>query len=105
MQFVVIAHDYTDEDALTRRKSVREQHLQLCEESMQKGQQLYGAALLNEEGNMCGSVMIVDFPSRQELDGWLAIEPYVTARVWENIHVQPCMVGSVFSHLIPKKVA
>lgn len=55
-----------------------------------------GVALLNEDGQMIGSVMILNYPSRKELDDWLRIEPYVINNVWEKIEITPCKVGSTF---------
>lgn len=55
-----------------------------------------GAALLDEKGQMFGSVMILDYPSRKELDGWLRIEPYLVNKVWEKIEIKPCKVGPSF---------
>ena len=37
---------------------------------------------------MKGSVLILDFPSRAELDAYLAAEPYVVEHVWEKIEVE-----------------
>ena len=44
--------------------------------------------LLDDEGIMKGSVLILDFPSRAELDAYLAAEPYVVEHVWEKIEVE-----------------
>lgn len=97
MQFIIIAKDGTDADALNRRLAVREAHIKLSDVAHAKGEQLMGCALLNEAGEMCGSVMIVDFPDRQALNAWLAREPYVTANVWQEIQVLPCKVGPTFA--------
>jgi uncharacterized protein YciI len=45
---------------------------------------------------MVGSVMVVDFPTREELDAWLRTDPYVASGVWEQIEVHPyrAAVGS-----------
>jgi uncharacterized protein YciI len=52
--------------------------------------------MLSEMGDMKGSVMVMDFPSRKELNAYLAIEPYVVNRVWEKIKVIPCKVSPPF---------
>lgn len=98
MQFCVIAYDGEDAEAQSRRMAAREAHIALSDAAIERGEQLAGAALLNDSGAMCGSVMIVDFPSRQELDKWLAAEPYVTGKVWQKIEVLPCRLGPSFSH-------
>ena len=44
---------------------------------------------LDEIGNMAGSVVMADFPTREELDAWLTGDPYVTDGVWQEVQVQP----------------
>ncbi len=88
-QFVLIAYDGTDPDALSRRMAARPAHLENVRRLKAKGQFTEGGAILNEAGQMIGSVMIVAFPSRAALDAWLAGDPYVTGKVWERIQVQP----------------
>ena len=95
MQFIVIAHDY--KDGLERRLKVRAKHIQLGDKLVVDGKVLYGVALLDDKGDMRGSVYILDFPSRQELDYYLKNEPYVVENVWEKIEVIPCKVGPSFT--------
>jgi uncharacterized protein YciI len=102
MQFIVIGHDGTDEGASERRKAAREAHLAVCARSVSTGNQLIGAAMMNETGAMNGSVMIMDFEDRAALDDWLAKEPYVTGKVWERVEVIPCKVPDTFAHCFPK---
>lgn len=97
MQFLVTAYDYKD-GGLERRLRVREQHVALGDTMRDAGQFLYGVALLDEEGQMRGSVMVMDFPSRQDLDTWLKAEPYVVNKVWETVEVVPCRVGPSFTN-------
>lgn len=96
MQFLVLGYDGTDDQAISRRMAVRDDHIALGDKMRDAGTMLYGAAILDDGGKMIGSVLICDFPSRVELDEWLTIEPYVTGRVWERIEVQPCKVGPSF---------
>jgi len=95
MQFIVIAHDY--KDGLERRLKVREKHLKHGDKLVAEGKALYGVALLDDKRDMKGSVYIMDFPSRRELDEWLQTEPYVKEKVWEKIEVIPCKVGPSFT--------
>ena len=94
MQFVIHARDYPD--ALERRMKVRQAHIDCIDKMKAAGNMLYGAALLDGAGNMCGSMIVCDFPSRAELDAYLKEEPYVTGRVWEKVDVTPCKVGPSF---------
>lgn len=96
MQFLVLGYDGKDDEALNRRMAVRQDHIALGDEMMVSGNALYGVAMLNDEGKMVGSMYVVDFPSRKELDKWLEREPYVVGKVWERIEVIPCAIGSSF---------
>ena len=57
---------------------------------------LYGIALLDEHDSMIGSVMIVDFRGRSDVDAWLQTEPYMTGSVWQTIDIKPCRLGPSF---------
>lgn len=81
MQFIVTAYDGKDEMALERRLAVREQHMALVAKLLGERKQLCGAAILDENEKMIGSMLVVDFPTREELDEWLKIEPYVVGKV------------------------
>ena len=96
MQFLVTAYDGSDQGALERRLSARERHIELVEIMRKEGKFLYAVAILNEEEKMIGSVLIVDFPSRKDLDEWLLIEPYVTGDVWQQIDIKQCKVPPMF---------
>ncbi len=97
MQYIVIGRDGKDERALERRMAARSAHIELTEKLVVEGKQLFAVAILNEEGKMCGSIIIVDYPTREELDAWLRVEPYVTGNVWEQIEITPCKVGPSFA--------
>ncbi|MEC2076672.1 YciI family protein [Metabacillus fastidiosus] len=97
MQYIVTAYDGTDEKAIDRRLAAREEHLKSVERRFKEGQHLYGAAILDDEGKMIGSMMVVDYPSREELDNWLKVEPYVTGNVWQKIDIKQCKVASIFT--------
>lgn len=96
MHFLVIAYDGTDEQAPSRRMAVRERHLAVIEQLKASGRALYGAALLDENDAMIGSMVIYDFTSREEFDTYLRTEPYVTGNVWQKIEIRSCRVPPVF---------
>jgi uncharacterized protein YciI len=87
-QFVIIAYDGIDADALNRRLAVREAHLENMQQLKATGNFVEGGAILNDQGNMIGSVVIVAFTFRNELEEWLKNDPYVTGKVWQKIEVQ-----------------
>ena len=93
MQFLILAHDATDPDALSRRMAVRDKHLAVIERYKASGHMHMGAALLDDAGKMIGSVIIADFPTRAGLDAWLAEEPFVVGKVWDKIDITPCKIA------------
>ena len=48
--------------------------------------------LLDDEGKMKGSALVMEFPDRAALDAYLANEPYVVENVWQKIEVEPMNV-------------
>ncbi|MFL2855805.1 MAG: YciI family protein [Pseudohongiellaceae bacterium] len=89
MQFLVVAYDGKDEDAKARRAAARPSHLAGAQELKEAGNIIVGAAILDENEEMIGSTLCVEFESRADLDEWLANDPYVTEGVWKDIAVQP----------------
>ena len=88
MQFMIKAYD--GPGMLEKRMEVRPRHLE--------GMNSLGAhiicagGLLDDEGKMKGSLLVMDFASREELDAYLKNEPYVIEKVWEKIEVEPMNV-------------
>ena len=89
MKFLIVAHDGKGKKAADRRQAVRPIHLEQLKGLIAKNQVEVGGGLLDDAGNMIGSVMIVDFKNRRALDAYLSREPYVTAGVWKKITVTP----------------
>ena len=84
MQFLITAYD--GEDMLEKRMAVRPRHL---EGMAELGERIVCAGgLLDEEGRMKGSVLILDFDDRSTLDDYLKNEPYVVEGVWQKIEVE-----------------
>jgi uncharacterized protein YciI len=96
MQFLVTAYDGCDEGALERRLAAREDHLKTTARMKAEGRTLFAAALLDEKEKMIGSVLIVDFSSREELGRWLEVEPYMIGGVWDKVDIKPCSVPPLF---------
>lgn len=90
MQFLIIGRDGDDKDAMNRRLAAREQHIALGEELIRKGNMWYGAAIVDEQGNMKGSTLFMDFDTEEGLNDWLKVEPYVTGSVWRDVEVITC---------------
>lgn len=88
MEFVLVAYDGLDHDAPARRQGARPAHLQNAKRLRQAGNLKEAGALLNENDEMIGSVMIFDFPSEKELQECLKSDPYVTGNVWVKMDVK-----------------
>jgi len=88
MPFMVIAFDKPGPDSLNRRKTFRQAHLQLGKQMYEAGRWLYAAGILNEAGDLVGSMIVCDFPSREQLEQeWLCKEPYLTGQVWDKVDI------------------
>jgi hypothetical protein len=88
-QYVLTAYDYTDEQAFERRMNVRPHHLDKVRELKENNNYVVGGAILNDDGKMIGSVMIVQFETDEQMESWKNNDPYVTSKVWETIDVKP----------------
>ena len=84
MQFVSRALD--GENTLEKRKEVRAEHLENL--SRFEGKNLCSGALLDGEGNMKGSMLVLEAESRAQIDAYLAGEPYLREGVWETVEVE-----------------
>ena len=89
MQFLVVARDGTDDEAIERRRRVRPTHLEAIAPLVEDGHVLVGGAILNDADEMIGSMLLVDFPDRAALDAWIEADPSVTGGVWNEIEVSP----------------
>ncbi len=94
-QFLIMAEDCTDTGAPDRRLAARPVHLQRMQEEKAKGIFIIGGAKLDEEGNMYGSMLMVNLPDINAVNSWIACDPYVTGRVWNTIAVTPFRIAEV----------
>lgn len=84
MQFLIKAHD--GEGMLQKRMEIRPRHL----ENMKRlsGHIICAGGLLDDEGKMKGSALIMEFENRDGLDDYLKNEPYMTEHVWDRVEVE-----------------
>ena len=92
MQFVITAYDGAG--MLVKRMEVRPLHLEGMERL--KKHLIAAGGLLNDEGKLKGSVLVMEFESCEEVDEYLANEIYVKEHVWERITVERMNV--VYAH-------
>lgn len=94
-QYLVTGYDYTDEGALNRRMGVRPHHLDGAVALKASGNYILGGAILNDDGKMIGSVMVLQFETEEQLEAWKMSEPYITQKIWESVDVKPFKVANV----------
>ena len=92
MQFVITAYDGAG--MLAKRMEVRPLHLEGMERL--KEHLIAAGGLLDDEGKLKGSVLIMEFQNRDEVDEYLTNEIYVKEHVWEKIAVERMNV--VYAH-------
>ena len=56
--------------------------------TIEQFRQHMAGGLLDDEGKMKGSALIMEYENREQLDEYLANEPYVQEHVWEKIEVE-----------------
>jgi len=99
MQFIITAYDFEDDDAINRRESIRQLHLEGIEKMVMLGTFLSGGAILNNDGKMIGSSAHVEFDDRSQVEQWIAQDPYTTGKVWEKVTINEGMLFPVRKHL------
>ncbi|RYZ94906.1 MAG: hypothetical protein EOP47_26880 [Sphingobacteriaceae bacterium] len=94
-QYVITAYDYTDVDALQRRMNARPHHFDGARALKASGNFIAGGAILNDEGKMIGSVMLLQFESDEEAEAWKERDAYTTQKVWETVDIKPFRLADV----------
>lgn len=84
MQYMIRAYD--GEGMLQKRMEVRPRHLENM--AQVKGKVICAGGLLDEEGRMKGSVLVMEFDSKDGLDDYLRTEPYIVEHVWDKVKVE-----------------
>ena len=87
MQFVIMGFD--GPNMLEKRMSVRPGHLANIARMKEKGQVIIAGGMLDEEGKLKGSVLVLKVENKAELDEYLANEPYYTEHVWQEVRIEP----------------
>ena len=94
-QYLITGYDYTDEGALDRRMNARQQHLDGAKRLKHSGNFVLGGAMLNDDGKMIGSTLVLQFESDSELQVWKETEIYILANVWETVDIKPFKVANI----------
>jgi len=101
MQFLVLAYDGSDDQAKARRAKARPAHFAGIKPMVERGELRAAGAILDDDGEMIGSVVFAEFPSRSDLDDWLATEPYVKEGVWQQVEIKPFRLAVLDGKVTP----
>ncbi len=93
-QFMIIADDYKDTEALERRMEARDGHLQRMRFEKLRGTFIIGGAKI-KDGKMVGSMLLVELEDEAAVQLWLKDDPYVVGKVWEHIEITPFRIAGV----------
>src|SRR5579859_2840624 len=86
---MVIAWDLPGHEGVARRDDLRPAHAAAIRDLWEEGRVVLGAGILDDAGAVRGSLVIVDYPSRADVDGYLASEPFATGGLWDRVEVHP----------------
>lgn len=95
LQYVIIARDGNDANALERRMNARPNHFKGARILKDNNNLVLGGAILDENGKMAGSVMIMQFDTDEAMKHWYDNEPYVKENVWHDIEIKPFRIAEI----------
>lgn len=84
MQYIIKAYD--GKNMLEKRLAVRDRHLKNMSRIIDKV--ICAGGIMDEEGIMKGSLLVMDFGNEEELNNYLNSEPYILEHVWQDITVE-----------------
>lgn len=96
MHFMVLAWDFPDDEGVARRDATRAAHTSSIHALWEEGHAVFGAGILDGAGVVRGSLVVVDYPSRADVDDYLANEPFTTENVWARVEVHALRVGDFY---------
>lgn len=89
MIFSVIARDDSKEGTIAKRMSVRPTHVERMFAHKKSGHIVEAGAMINDNGDMIGSVMFVNFENYAEVEAFIKSDIYFEAGVWKSYEIIP----------------
>lgn len=89
MLYIVLAHDGTDPEAPARRQRVRERHLEAAAPAVASGMLQLGGAILDADGGMIGSMLMVEAESEADVRAFVERDVYTREGVWRSVSIYP----------------
>jgi uncharacterized protein YciI len=93
---MVLAWDHEGAVGVERRDAARAAHTESIRALWEEGRVVLGAGIRDDDGAVRGSLVIVEYPSRDDVDRYLESEPFVSQAVWERIEVHPVFVPDFY---------
>jgi uncharacterized protein YciI len=93
MWYAIIGQDVPN--SLDKRRQARPSHVARLQELQSKGRLLLAGpfpavdAMDPGEAGFTGSLIVAEFPSLTAAQDWAKADPYVSAGVYVEVHVQP----------------
>ena len=82
MTYAIICHDKPDHMEL--RQKTRPQHLEYIQKT---GVVTTAGPFLNESGDMCGSLVVLDVENLEAAQQWATHDPYALAGLFESVFI------------------
>src|SRR5579872_3965791 len=79
-------------ESLSLRLATREAHLAYANGGQTRVTVKIGGPYLDEQGNMTGSLLIVEAPDRQAVEDFCRDDPYVKAELFHTVDIRPYRV-------------
>lgn len=89
MTYLILGYDGDDEGAAARRAAVREAHLAGIRPLVDSGRVAIGGAILDEQGTMRGSMMVLEADSEEDARRVVENDVYVREGVWVRWEIHP----------------
>lgn len=85
MQYAAVCIDKPNSESLRmENRGAHIEHLKKVKENM-----LLAGPFLNDDGRMCGSLLVFHGLSLEEVNSWLQDDPYAKAGLFESVEVRP----------------
>jgi uncharacterized protein len=97
MLFVLLARMRNEPEAVAARERLRPQQLETVRAMAERGTMRIGGALLDASHAPVGSMALLDFATRAELDAWIEAHPYKRNGVWGEIEAWPLLPAPAFA--------
>lgn len=101
MAWIVLAFDGEDAEAPARRAAARARHLAVLEAMAADGRLALGVPLIERDGRIAGSLMVLSGETEADRDAYLAEEPFAREGVRTRIDATPFRIAPLPCRTLP----